>query len=205
MTDSAGDFARWVRFVRESVLRISQEELARRSGLSTSTIQEIEDAASGRRRNQGTLAMLARGLGRSPERVKDAYEGKIEEEGGTNYAVDVVGGERCRMADDTDALLVLPRSADAGHEHLGATVGDASMSPRFEPGDLVAFRAGGQVESGRVHWLKLRGSPGTLRRVIERGEELELIPQNPAFDRSFVSRSDVERIGRVVFATREIP
>jgi transcriptional regulator with XRE-family HTH domain len=210
------DLARYVRFRREEVLKISQEELSRRARLSLSTVQEIEDPKNDRRRNNSTLEALARGLGTTVERLRESASGKLEELGGEPFFSDspfeieglirvpVVDFDELPNGELAPKYFAIPESAGDGRPMFASVVRDDGMSPRILKGDVVVWVDDGEVYAGRSHWISLADGGKLVRQLKGRGTELELIPLNPAFDRSFVARSEVTRFGRIIYLGRNV-
>lgn len=213
------DLGRFVRVYRDQALRITQEELARRARLSLSTIQEIEDPKIVRRRNASTMELLAQGLNLPVERLEEAARGKVDIEGiagpqfSDNTDQSASGFVRVELIDRDPKLfeprhVMIPEAVIPGDAALFAVrVRDDTNSPLLTNGDLIVVVEDGELYEGRLHWIESKRSRppiSSVRRVrLQRGD-IELIPANPAFERSFVRRDEIDRFGRVIYMARAV-
>jgi transcriptional regulator with XRE-family HTH domain len=60
--------------------KLSQQELAKRSGVGPTTIKEIEDPAKARRRRTGTLRALSSALGKDPDYLSHVLNQDLSED-----------------------------------------------------------------------------------------------------------------------------
>lgn len=93
---------------------------------------------------------------------------------------------------------------EAGGVYSLTVRGDALADALVADGDLVMLQPGGQVTSGELAAVRLRGEGVlALRRVYFENGHVRLQPENHRYPPVVVSRADVEIEGRVLAIVRQ--
>lgn len=97
---------------------------------------------------------------------------------------------------------ITPELAKTG-EFFGLRVKGSSMSPRIQDGDTVIVKCQDDVESGQIAIVLVNSEDATCKKVIKHGDNIALMPLNPAYEPRFFGAEEVRRlpvrvIGRVI-------
>lgn len=90
-----------------------------------------------------------------------------------------------------------------GAEYFGLQIKGDSMEPKISDGDIVIVRKQPDVESGEIAVVLVNGDDATVKKVKKSAAGITLIANNPAYDPTFYSNEDIEKmpvaiLGRVV-------
>lgn len=94
--------------VRVADLGITQKELVTRSGVSESTIRQLQNNYGPRKRNRHTLEDLSRGLG-----WPDYYLGRLLDDTLTSAPTETSGSVQAEIADLRSQMIDLARRVEA--------------------------------------------------------------------------------------------
>jgi transcriptional regulator with XRE-family HTH domain len=94
--------------VRVADLGITQKELVTRSGVSESTIRQLQNNYGPRKRNRHTLEDLSRGLG-----WPDYYLGRLLDDTPTSAPTETSGSVQAEIADLRGQMVDLARRVEA--------------------------------------------------------------------------------------------
>lgn len=187
-------------------LRLSQAELAKRVGVSRSTIAMWETGGS--QPDNDALRRIADILGVSTDYLL----------GRTDYSdipAPTTKGKWIPVLGNVQAGIPIEAIEDIiGYEEISnemAQSGDYfalrirgdSMEPRMHEGDVVIVRKQDDAETGDVCVVMVNGDDATVKRIKKSPEGLFLIANNPAFEPMFFSNREIDElpvqvIGKVV-------
>jgi transcriptional regulator with XRE-family HTH domain len=87
------------------------------------------------------------------------------------------------------AVEILP---ERGSENLrAAVIEDSSMSPKYEPGDMVVFTTSRAARGGERAVVGLKEGGWAVRIYRKRGQFVQLTPLNPLYEPMFLDPADV--------------
>lgn len=114
-------------------------------------------------------------------------------------AVPIVGGIACGqpiMAEQSiDGFAELPDGVTAD---FALRCNGDSMTPTFQPGDLVLIRQQPEVQPGQIAAVGIDGE-ATLKRFYRHGESIVLVADNPAYNpQVYPAGTDVQIYGLAV-------
>jgi len=108
VSPGAAALADAVRNLRRAAGKLSQQELAKRSGVGVTTIKEIEDPTKGRRRRTGTLRALSSALGKGPDYLSEVLNQGVTDDAGNSIPPERALLEMLRKAHTKlDAVMAL--------------------------------------------------------------------------------------------------
>jgi len=85
-----------------------------------------------------------------------------------------------------------------GDELFFLRVKGDSMTPRFQPGDLVLIKRQDSVQPGEVSAVIVNGNEACLKKVYFSGDNLILQSTNPAYEPIIVPAYDCQIIGKAI-------
>jgi len=192
---------------------LSQEDFARQCGLHTNTIRKVErTCAAPDEVKDATKVCLARGLGMSLDQLQAIYQPVIRQ-----YIGDPSGG--------IPIINCVPAGVPVDYEHMeldsgigsdyiprvGSGVNDPtafaftvvgdSMTPEFREGDTVVCSPATVIADGHAVFVRFgseRDHTCTFKRVFDRGDEVELLPDNRRHSPMIVPKDQIDRMSKVV-------
>lgn len=183
--------------------KMTQQELAKKSGVSQTTISDIE---RGRNESSTELPALAKALGMS---VDDLLTGKgVIDHSNVSFAADaethripvinsIQAGNWREICDTFAPTEVLMTHLELSSKAFSLIIDGFSMSPDFAPGDRVIIDPDVQPTPGDFVAAVNGSNEATFKKYRERGVDLsgctifELVPLNQDYP---TLRSDVEHI-----------
>lgn len=187
-------------------LRLSQAELAKRVGVSRSTIAMWETGGS--QPDNDALRRIADILGVSTDYLL----------GRTDYSdipapttkgkwIPVLGcvqaGIPIEAVEDIIGYEEISNEMAQSGDYFALRIRGDSMEPRMHEGDVVIVRKQDDAETGDVCVVMVNGDDATVKRIKKSPEGLFLIANNPAFEPMFFSNREIDElpvqvIGKVV-------
>jgi SOS-response transcriptional repressor LexA len=191
----------------------SQQDLAQRCGLHVNTIQKVERMAGEPADvKAGTMVCLAHGLGMSVAELAALYRPHVAQTpGDPRGGIPIINKAPAGPPVEYEHLELdngigtdyIPRVGSGVHDPTAfafVVVGD-SMSPEFRDGDVVVCSPEEPISDGQAVFVRFgpeRDSTCTFKRVFDRGEEVELVPDNRRHQPMIVPKSHIVRMSRVV-------
>ncbi len=192
----------------------SQDDLADHSGLHSNTIRKVERTCSEPDHvKPRTRKRLAQGFGLSDEQLLGLYErpplpqNRGEPDGGVPIINRAPAGEPVdyehSQLDSGIGWDYIPRVGSGVHDPAAfafVVVGD-SMAPEFQDGDMVVCSPDTVIRDGDAVFVRFgpeRDSTCTFKRVFDRGDMVELVPDNRRHQPMRVDKGHVVRMSRVV-------
>ena len=200
---------------RREQLGLSQEELAKKVGVSKASISRWESGdISNMRRDR--ISKLAEALRVSPlslleeetEGLKDSamamyahfravpvYE-TVAAGFGAHASDEIVDWMPCRIASEREA-----------EETIGIIVRGDSMEPKIESGDVVQVHRQDMVDSGDIAVILIDGEEGVVKKIVFGDGFVELVSLNPAYPPRRFDGEEMNRlriVGRVKSVIRPI-
>lgn len=162
--------------------KMSQELLAKKSGVSQSAISNIEKGLNSP--SASTIEMLASALGyTSAEMLADDTSGLISgilplpETHSIPLLGDIACGTPITAEENLDGYVNVPVDVMC---HFALRCKGDSMSPRVQDGDLVYIRQQPDVEDGQIAAV-LIDNEATLKHVYHISGGVQLVAENPAY------------------------
>ena len=199
----------------------SQDELVKRSGLSKSTIQNIE---GGKTKPYGsTLLNYARGLGY--ETYEQMYQAATPHFGANSYFTSGVipvlasvpasyndGGDVIEAYNHEEAIDTVPRSVAPDlndYAAFGLIIKGDSMAPRYLNGNRIICSPKHWIDHGFVdgfaYAIRLDNDETTVKVVHNRGGDIELVAVNSEYPSHTISNDLVVLAALVRFKISEEP
>lgn len=192
----------------------NQDDLASRCGLHVNTIRKVERlAAEATDVKESTRVCLAHGLGITPQELLTLIPPPRvpqqigDPKGGMPVINRAPAGEpRDYEHMDLDNGIgedYIPRMGSGVHDPLAfafIVVGD-SMTPEFREGDTVICSPQAVIADGCAAFVRFgpeRDNTCTFKRVYDRGNDVELVPDNRRHDPMIVPKEHITRMARVV-------
>lgn len=178
---------------REEGYSPSYKEVGERLGLARRTAQQYVETLIAR----GYLERSERLGGRliATSRSRSGRPGFLPQLGR------IVAGEPLEAVEDVQWLDVRDLVPTGPDHFLLEVHGDSMTGAGILPGDRVVVRAGPAAASGQVVVAEVAGEV-TLKRLRKRAREVELVPENPAYET--VRARDVRILGVVVGLVRRL-
>jgi SOS-response transcriptional repressor LexA len=192
----------------------SQDELARRSGLHRNTIRKIERTVE--RPDDvkpTTMTRLAGGFDLSPEELAALHEppSVAQRIGDPRRGIPVINRAPASEPVDYEHMGLdegigsdyVPRIGSGVHDPtaFAFVVVGQSMSPEFRDGDVVVCSPESEIRDGDAAFVRFSSELDetcTFKRVYDRGDEVELVPDNRAMKPFRVSKEQIVRMSRAV-------
>jgi len=192
----------------------SQDDLAQRAGLHRNTVNKIErTAATPDDVKEATKVCLAVGFGFTAEQLTALYDRPAAPQvrgdpaGGIPVINCAPAGEPADYEHmDLDRGIgwdYVPRIGSGVHDvnaFAFVVVGD-SMVPEFQPGDTVICSPNAEIKPGQAVFVRFgaaRQHACTFKRIYDRGDAVELIPDNRRYSPQIVPKDEIDRMSRVV-------
>ncbi|MAX26882.1 MAG: hypothetical protein CMJ19_20505 [Phycisphaeraceae bacterium] len=192
---------------------LSQEDFAQRCGLHPNTLRKVErTCAAPDEIKESTRVCLAHGLGITRDELDRLYKPVIQQYiGDPDRGIPVIN--RVQAGDPVD-YEHMELDNGIGNDYISRTgsgvddpnafavvvTGD-SMTPEFREGDTIVCSPASTIDDGNVVFVRFsadRDSTCTLKRVYDRGDEIELVPDNRRHPPMIVPKEHVIRMSRVV-------
>lgn len=181
---------------------LSQSELAKKLGVSTSTISMYE--VGKREPDFETEEKIADFFntdlnilrGRDTERINSSGAVVIPVLGRVAAGIPLTASE---YIIDTEEI---PQAMASDGEYFGLKVKGDSMEPKISDGDVVIVRKQSDADDGDLVIALVNGDDAVVKRLKKYADGIALISTNPAYDPMIFSNSDiqsmpVEIIGKV--------
>ena len=192
----------------------SQQDLAQRSGLHANTIRKVERTCPAPDDVQeSTKVCLAHGLEMSVEELVGSYQRPIvpQQRGEPNGGIPVINRAPAGPPVDYEHMELdqgigwdyVARIGSGVHDSTAfafVVVGD-SMSPEFQDGDTVVCSPESAIadcDAVFVRFASERDNTCTFKRVFDRGEAVELVPDNRRHQPMIVVKEQIVRMSKVV-------
>lgn len=175
-----------------SLKGLSQSELAKELGLSTSTISMYE--VGKREPDFETEEKIADYFntdlnilrGRDSERIDDSHGTSIPVLGRVAAGIPLTAAE---YIIDTEEI---PQAMAADGEYFGLQVKGDSMEPKISDGDVVIVRKQSDADEGDLVIALVNGDDAVVKRLKKYADGIALISTNPAYEPMYFSKSDIE-------------
>ena len=175
-----------------SLKGLSQSELAKELGLSTSTISMSE--VGKREPDFETEEKIADYFntdlnilrGRDSERIDDSHGTSIPVLGRVAAGIPLTAAE---YIIDTEEI---PQTMAADGEYFGLQVKGDSMEPKISDGDVVIVRKQSDADDGDLVIALVNGDDAVVKRLKKYADGIALISTNPAYEPMYFSRADIE-------------
>ncbi len=175
-----------------SLKGLSQSELAKELGLSTSTISMYE--VGKREPDFETEEKIADYFntdlnilrGRDSERIDDSHGTSIPVLGRVAAGIPLTAAE---YIIDTEEI---PQAMAADGEYFGLQVKGDSMEPKISDGDVVIVRKQSDADDGDLVIALVNGDDAVVKRLKKYADGIALISTNPAYEPMYFSRADIE-------------
>lgn len=175
-----------------SIKGLSQSELAKELGLSTSTISMYE--VGKREPDFETEEKIADYFntdlnilrGRDSERIDDSHGTSIPVLGRVAAGIPLTAAE---YIIDTEEI---PQAMSADGEYFGLQVKGDSMEPKISDGDVVIVRKQSDADEGDLVIALVNGDDAVVKRLKKYADGIALISTNPAYEPMYFSKSDIE-------------
>lgn len=185
--------------------KISQAELAKRSGVSQAGISYIEKGQ--RSPSAATIELLANALGCSSAYLMGESVKPLKNVSARGCRIPVVGDVAAgvpieAIQDILDYEEIAEELAQTG-EYFGLRLKGDSMAPRMQSGDVVIVRQQDDVENGEIAVVLVNGDSATVKQVKKLAEGIMLIPYNKDYETMFYTAQEcaalpVRIIGKVI-------
>ena len=192
----------------------SQEDLARRSGLHANTIRKVERTCPEPDHVQeSTKVCLARGFELTVEDLLSLYERPTapQNQGEPSGGIPVVNRAPAGPPLDYEHMELdqgigwdyVARLGSGVHDPSAfafVAVGD-SMAPEFQDGDTVVCSPQTPIGDGDAVFVRFsaeRDNTCTFKRVFDRGDTVELVPDNRRHQPMIVPKEQIVRMSKVV-------
>lgn len=195
---------------RKSELHLNYEKLAKISGVSKRTIEDIFRGFTTTPRID-TVEAIERALGLASSRLA----GNIYEVSGL-LVFEEIGTVKAGYHGSIDEIptgkkIEIPASMISGSqkEYFVLRVKGNSMYPRLLDGDTILCRRCDSVDSGSLAVVLYNGDEATVKKVnyIQGEDWLELVPYNPEYPTKRIAGTDLEQcriLGLVVKLIRDL-
>lgn len=192
----------------------SQDELARRTGLHANTIRRVERTCPDPDDvNESTRRLLAQGFGLTVDELLGHYRRPPirQQVGAPDGAIPVINRAPAGQPVDYEHKDLdngvgddyISRTGSGVHDPTAfafVVVGD-SMAPEFQDGDTVVCSPDTLIADGDAVFVRFSGERDgtcTFKRVYDRGDRIELMPDNRRYQPMIVDKADVARMAKVV-------
>ena len=192
----------------------SQEDLARRSGLHANTIRKVERTCPEPDNVQeSTKVCLARGFELAVEDLLSLYERPAapQNRGDPLGGIPVINRVPAGPPIDYEHMELdqgigwdyVARLGSGVHDPSAfafVAVGD-SMAPEFQDGDTIVCSPQTPIADGDAVFVRFsseRDNTCTFKRVFDRGDTVELVPDNRRHQPMIVLKDQIVRMAKVV-------
>ena len=192
----------------------SQEELARRSRLHANTIRKIERTCPDPEHVQeSTKVCLAHGFGLSVEALVGLYQRPPvpQQRGDPNGGIPVINRAPAGAPVDYEHMELDQGIGSDYVARVGSGVHDAtafafvvvgdSMAPEFQDSDTVVCSPESPIADGDAVFVRFsseRDNTCTFKRIFDRGDAVELVPDNRRHQPMIVLKDEIVRMSKVV-------
>lgn len=192
----------------------SQDDLARRSGLHANTIRKVERTCpTPEDVQESTKVCLAHGFGLSVETLVGQYQRPVvpQQRGEPGGGIPIINRVPAGPAVDYEHMELdqgiawdyVARIGSGIHDSTAfafVVVGD-SMLPEFQDGDTVVCSPESPIADGDPVFVRFgseRDSMCTFKRLYDRGDAVELVPDNRRYQPMIVLKEQIVRMSKVV-------
>jgi SOS-response transcriptional repressor LexA len=192
---------------------LSQEEFAQQCGLHPNTIRKVErTCAAPDEVKDATKVCLAHGLGMSLNQLEALYHPTVQQNlGDPNHGIPIINRVPAGEPVDYEHMELdngigndyIPRIGSGVNDPTAfafSVVGD-SMTPEFCEGDTVVCSPSSVISDGDAVFVRFgseRDHTCTFKRVFDRGDEVELLPDNRRYTPMIVLKEQIDRMAKVV-------
>ena len=196
---------------KRKAMGLSQEKLAKRVGVSRSTIAMWETGGS--RPGPDELLALSKILQISVDELLDNDMGRIEDLHSSNKGVRVPvlgvipAGIPIEAIEDVLDYEEIPADWTAGgKEYFALRISGNSMYPKYLEGDVVIFLQVEDCENGMECAVIVNGQDATFKKIIKQSGGLVLQPLNTTdHEPAFYSNEEVNSLPlRIIGIAKEI-
>lgn len=192
---------------------LSQEEFAQQCGLHPNTLRKVErTCAAPDEIKEATKICLAHGLGITRAELDQLYKPVIQQYiGDPDHGIPIINAVPAGEPVDYEHMEL---DNGIGVDYISRTgsgvndpnafavklVGD-SMTPEFREGDIVVCSPTSKINDGDAVFVRFsseRDHTCTFKRVYDRGDEIELVPDNRRYTPLIVLKEHVDRMAKVV-------
>ncbi len=192
----------------------SQEELAQRSELHRNTIKKLERVvATPDDLSAKNKLCLATGFGITVDQLVALYSPSVvqQQRGDPQGGIPIINRAPAGMPIDYEHMGLdngvgydyIPRMGSGVHDAAAfafVVVGD-SMSPEFQSGDTVVCSPHAAIKDGDAVFVRFtseRDEACTFKRVYDRGDRVELVPDNRRYQPMMVPKEHISRMSKAV-------
>lgn len=198
---------------RRTLLKLSQQELADKIGVSKSAISRYENGSIG---NMGLdkAQALAKALNLDPLLLLSFAGANGKElkpvDLSASVKIPVVGsipaGTPVEAIEDIVDYIDIPEDWIKGDaEYIGLEVKGDSMYPIMLDGDTVVIRVQPTAETGDICACYVNGYDATLKRIALKSKTITLVPANPSYaPKTYTHPGEVTIVGKVVEIRRKV-
>lgn len=192
---------------------LSQEEFAQQCGLHPNTLRKVErTCASPDEVKDATRVCLAHGLGISLLQLDALYQPTIDQHiGDPNHGIPIINRVPAGKPVDYEHMELdngigtdyIPRIGSGVNDPTAfafTVVGD-SMTTEFCEGDTVVCSPSSVINDGDAVFIRFGSEcehTCTFKRVFDRGDEVELLPDNRRHTPMIVPKEHIVRMSKVV-------
>lgn len=167
---------------RKKELKLTNEEVAKRSGIPKRTVEDFFRGAAQNPRID-TVEAIERALGLNEKSPSGDRKGKW-----INVYGHIAAGIPIEAIEDIVDQEEISEEMLKHGEYLALRVKGDSMEPKISDGDTVIIRIQDTIENGEIAAVYVNGNDVTLKRVHMEDNGLWLIGTNPAFTPIFYTK-----------------
>lgn len=192
---------------------LSQEEFAQQCGLHPNTLRKVErTCAAPDELKESTKVCLAHGLGFTLVQLNELYQPTVLQNiGDPNHGIPIINSVPAGEPVDYEHMELdngigtdyIPRIGSGVNDPTAfafTVVGD-SMTPEFQEGDTVVCSPSSNISDGDAVFVRFgseREHTCTFKRVYDRGDEVELVPDNRRHLPMIIAKEQINRMAKVV-------
>mgnify|MGYP002620713076 CR=1 FL=1 len=179
--------------------KMSQKELAEKTGLSTSVISDYLNEKT--LPTPGSVQAIADALGIKKSDIDPTFNDLIEIS--ELIQLPIVGRISCGNGsiafEDIEGYEAVPRDWVSSGEHFFLRAsGDSMIGARILDGDLVLIRKQDDVENGEIAAVLINNEEAVLKRVYKHDDMIVLQSENPNYPPIFCPPAEVRIIGKLI-------
>lgn len=178
---------------------ITGKELARRSGVSASSISDyLNDKYEAK---QDNIFLISKALNVSPSWLM----GLIDDEEMKNIDVELIeipilgsipAGTPVEAVEDIQGSQLIPQDAlrYPEKEYFCLRINGSSMFPTYIDGDIVLFHSQYEANNGQDVCVYVNGYDATFKRLMIHEDGLELVAINPEYENKFYTMEECQEL-----------